>query len=123
MPEEEVLSQLLFGRGLDTITPLQAVQLANALAVLAGRGGEGVIANLRNRFGLDDLDLQTDAEGNVEVRAEKYLTDKVYTDVSVGDAGKTSINLNLDISDTLRARGSVASDGESTLGIYFERDY
>lgn len=123
MPEEEVLSQLLFGRGLDTITPLQAVQLANALAVLAGRGGEGVIANLRNRFGLDDLDLQTDAEGNVEVRAGKYLTDKVYTDVSVGDAGKTSINLNLDISDTLRARGSVASDGESTLGIYFERDY
>lgn len=123
MPEEEVLSQLLFGRGLDTISPLQALQLANALAVLAGRGGEGVIGNLRNQFGLDDLDLQTDDEGNVEVRAGKYISDNVYTDVSVGDQGKTSINLNLDISETLRARGSVASDGESTLGVYFERDY
>ncbi|MBU3029044.1 translocation/assembly module TamB domain-containing protein [Paracoccus marinaquae] len=123
LPEEEVLSQLLFGRGLDNISPLQAAQLANALAVLAGRGGEGIVSRLRNQVGLDDLDLQTDDEGNVEVRAGKYLTDNIYTDISVGDSGKTELNLNLDISETLRARGSVDSEGESTLGIYFERDY
>ncbi|AUH65124.1 translocation/assembly module TamB domain-containing protein [Paracoccus zhejiangensis] len=123
MPEEEVLSQLLFRRGLDKISPLQAAQLANAVAVLAGRGGEGIIGNLRNTVGLDDLDLQTDDEGNVEVRAGKYLSDNLYTDVSVGDDGKTELNLNLDISETLRARGSMGSDGESTLGVYFERDY
>ncbi|MCF3974378.1 translocation/assembly module TamB domain-containing protein [Paracoccus salsus] len=123
MPEEEVLSQLLFGRGLDNISPLQAAQLANALAVLAGRGGEGIVARLRNQVGLDDLDLQTDDEGNVQVRAGKYLTENLYTDVSVGDNGQSTINLNLDISDTLRARGSVGSDGENTLGLYFERDY
>ncbi|TRW98808.1 DUF490 domain-containing protein [Paracoccus sp. M683] len=123
MPEEEVLSQLLFGRGLDNISPLQAAQLANAVAVLAGRAGEGIIGNLRNQVGLDDLDLATDDEGNVQVRAGKYLTDNVYTDVAVGDDGKTQLNLNLDISETLRARGSVGSDGDSTVGVYFERDY
>ncbi|MFV0385004.1 translocation/assembly module TamB domain-containing protein [Paracoccus sp. (in: a-proteobacteria)] len=123
MPEEEVLSQLLFGRGIDAISPLQAAQLANSLAVLAGRGGEGIVGRMRNRVGLDDLDLQTDAEGNVQVRAGKYLTEKIYTDVSVGDNGKTSVNLNLDISDMLRARGSVDSEGQSTLGLFFERDY
>ncbi|MDP5306983.1 translocation/assembly module TamB domain-containing protein [Paracoccus spongiarum] len=123
LPEEEVLSQLLFGRGLDNISPLQAAQLANALAVLAGRGGEGIVGRLRNQVGLDDLDLQTDDEGNVQVRAGKYLTENLYSDVSVGDNGTTTINLNLDISDSLRARGSVGSDGESTLGVYFERDY
>lgn len=123
MPEEEVLSQLLFGRGLDNISPLQAAQLANAIAVLAGRAGDGIVGRLRNQVGLDDLDLATDDEGNVQVRAGKYLTDNVYTDVSVDDGGKSTLNLNLDISDTLRARGSVASDGESTIGVYFERDY
>ena len=123
MPEEEVLSQLLFGRGLDNISPLQAAQLANAVAVLAGRGGEGIIGNLRNQVGLDDLDLQTDDEGNVQVRAGKYLSDNVYTDVAVGDDGKTQLNLNLDITESLRARGSVSSEGESTIGVYFERDY
>ena len=123
MPEEEVLSQLLFGRGLDNISPLQAAQLANALAVLAGRGGEGIVGRLRDQVGLDDLDLQTDDEGNVQVRAGKYLSENLYTDISVGDNGQSTFNLNLDISEHLRARGSAGSDGNNTIGIYFERDY
>ena len=123
LPEEEVLSQLLFGQGLANISPLQAAQLANAIAVLAGRGGEGIIGNLRNQVGLDDLDLATDDEGNVQVRAGKYLSENLYTDVSVGADGKSAINLNLDVNDAVTARGSVASDGESTIGVFYERDY
>ncbi len=123
LPEEEVLSQLLFGRGLDNISPLQAAQLANAIATLAGRGGEGIIGNLRNQVGLDDLDLATDDDGNVQVRAGKYLSDNLYTDVAVGADGKSSLNLNLDVTNSLTARGSVGTEGDSTLGIYFERDY
>lgn len=123
LPEEEVLSHLLFGRGLDNISPLQAAQLANAIAVLAGKGGVGLVNNLRESAGLDDLDLATDDEGNVQLRAGKYLSDNLYSDVAVGDDGTTSVNLNLDISETMRARGSVDSDGESTIGVYFERDY
>lgn len=123
LPEEEVLSQLLFGRGLDNISALQAAQLANALAVLAGSGSAGIVSRLRAGTGLDDLDLQTDDDGNVEVRAGKYLSENIYTDVGIGDDGTTDINLNLDITESLRARGSVASDGESSIGIFFERDY
>nr|WP_111301266.1 translocation/assembly module TamB domain-containing protein [Paracoccus saliphilus] len=123
LPQEEVLSQLLFGRGLDSISPLQAAQLANAIAVLAGRGGDGIIGNLRDSAGLDDLDLTTDDEGNIELRAGRYLSENVYTDLSVGEGGRSTINLNLDITESLRARGSVASDGSSSLGVFFERDY
>ena len=123
MPEEEVLSHLLFGRGLDTISPLQAAQLANAIAVLAGRGGEGIVGRLRSATGLDDLDLATDDEGNVSVRAGKYLSKNLYTDVEVGGDGTTRLNLNLDVSRSLTARGSVDSEGDSTIGIYYERDY
>jgi translocation and assembly module TamB len=123
LPQEEVLSQLLFGRGLDSISPLQAAQLANAIAVLAGKGSSGIISNLRDSAGLDDLDLTTDDDGDVQLRAGRYLSENVYTDVQVGEGGTTSINLNLDITKTLRARGSVGSDGDSSLGIFFERDY
>ena len=123
LPEEEVLSQLLFGRGLDNISALQAAQLASAVAALAGRGGDGIVARLRASTGLDDLDLATDDEGNVSVRAGKYLTDNVDTDVQVGGDGKTKLNLNLDLSKTLTARGTVDSEGESSLGLFYERDY
>lgn len=123
MPQEEVLSQLLFGRGLDNISALQAAQLASAVATLAGRGGEGIVGRLRASTGLDDLDLATDDDGNVSVRAGKYLSENLYTDVQVGGDGKTKLNLNLDMSDTLTARGSVDSEGESTIGLFYERDY
>lgn len=123
MPEEEVLSQLLFGRGIDNISPLQAAQLASAIATLAGKGGEGIIGRLRASTGLDDLDLTTDDKGNVSVRAGKYLSQNLYTDVQVGDQGTTQLNLNLDLSKSLTARGSVDSDGESKLGLFYERDY
>ena len=123
LPQEEVLSHLLFGRGLDSISALQAAQLANAVAVLAGRGSEGIVSSLRNSVGLDDLDLATDDQGNVSVRAGKYIARNVYTDVSVDADGKSRINLNLDVNDKVTARGSMASDGESTLGLFYERDY
>ncbi|WP_199259916.1 translocation/assembly module TamB domain-containing protein [Paracoccus binzhouensis] len=123
MPQEEVLSQLLFGRGLDNISALQAAQLASAVATLAGKGGEGIVGRLRASTGLDDLDLATDDEGNVSLRAGKYLSENLYTDVQVGGDGKTQLNLNLDVSKTLTARGSVDSEGESTIGLFYERDY
>ncbi|WBU56342.1 translocation/assembly module TamB domain-containing protein [Paracoccus sediminicola] len=123
LPEEEVLSYLLFGQGLDEISPLQAAQLANAIAVLAGRGGIGVVGNIRDATGLDDLDLTMDEDGSVAVRAGKYLSRNVYTDVELDDQGKTQINLNLDVTNSVTARGSVDSEGESTLGLYYERDY
>ncbi|MDO5657318.1 MAG: translocation/assembly module TamB domain-containing protein [Paracoccus sp. (in: a-proteobacteria)] len=123
LPQEEVLSQLLFGRGLENITALQAAQLANAIAVLAGQGGAGVIGNLRDSMGLDDLDFTSDDEGNVSVRAGRYLSRNVYTDVEVGGDGDTRVNLNLDLTPSLTARGSVGTDGNSTLGLYYERDY
>ena len=123
LPEEEVLSYLLFGQGLDQISPLQAAQLANALAVLAGSGGLGIVANIREATGLDDLDMTVDDDGSVAVRAVKYLTRNVYTDVELDDAGQTQININLDVTDALTARGSVDSEGDSTLGLYYEKDY
>ncbi|SDE38611.1 translocation/assembly module TamB domain-containing protein [Limimaricola pyoseonensis] len=122
LPQDEVLAQLIFGRDLSSITPLQAVQLAAAVGTLAGTGGGGLIDDFRAGTGLDDFDITTDDEGNAAVRAGKYLSENIYTDVTVG-TDQTSINLNLDVTDDITAQGSVSSDGETSLGVFFERDY
>jgi len=123
LPQDEVLAQLLFGRDLSSISPLQAVQLASAVATLAGGNNGGAINNLREGLDLDDLDFTTDEDGNAAVRAGKYISENVYTDVTVGANGTSEINLNIDIDRNFTARGSVASDGETSVGIFFERDY
>lgn len=123
LPQEEVLAQLLFGRDLTTISALQALQLASAVATLAGKGGDGIVGNLRNSFGLDDLDVSTDASGNSAVKAGKYISSKIYSEVEVDQNGQSKINLNLDITKSTKLRGSVASDGQTGIGIFVERDY
>jgi translocation and assembly module TamB len=102
---------------------LQAAQLAGAVATLAGRGGIGIVGRLREGFGLDDLDVQTGADGGASVRAGKYLSENLYSQVEVDDRGQSQINLNLDLSDSVTVRGRTGTTGETGLGIFFERDY
>jgi translocation and assembly module TamB len=122
LPQDEVLSQLIFGRNLESISPFQAVQLASAISTLAGRGG-GAVDRLRENIGLDDFDVTTDEEGATAVRAGKYLSENIYTDVTVTSEGGTEINLNLDLTNEFTAKGSVDQDGDTSVGIFFERDY
>ena len=122
-PQDEVLAQLLFGRNISEISPFQALQLANAVATLAGRGGVGVISNLRQGFGLDDLDITTTDSGATAVRAGKYISENVYTDVTAASDGTGEISLNLDITSNLKGKATLGSDGNSGIGIFFEKDY
>lgn len=123
LPEEEVLAQLLFGQDLQNLSALQALQLANAVATLAGRGGAGVVGRLRQGFGLDDLDVKTTASGGTEVTAGKYLGKNLYSEVTVDQEGKTRIELNLDIAPGITFGGRAGSDGDTGVGFYLEKDY
>ena len=124
LPEEEVLARLLFGQGLQNLSALQAVELANAVATLAGRGGNGLLSRLRLGIGLDNLDLQTDdTTGAASISAGKYLTEKIYTEVTVDQAGESRIDLNLDIARHFTLKAGSGSDGSSGIGIFLERDY
>jgi translocation and assembly module TamB len=123
LPEDEVLAELFFGRPLDELSAFQIAQLAAAIAELSGRGGDGVFARLRAATGFDDIDVETDAEGTITARAGKYLTENIYTSIGVTGEGTTELRLNLDLSPSVTARGGVTSDSESTIGIFFERDY
>ncbi len=123
LPDEEVLARLLFGKALTTISPFQAAQLAGAVATLAGRGGDGIISRLRQGFGLDDFDVQTDGTGSTVLRLGKYISENVYTDVVIGSDGKSEVTLNLDLSPSVTVRGAVGSDGNAGVGVFYEKDY
>jgi len=121
LPQDEVLAQLLFGRDLASITPLQAVQLAAAVGTLAGRGGGGLIAGIRTELGVDDFDVVTGDDGSAALRIGKHIADNVYTDVTIGT--ETEVNINLDLTRDITVTGTVSGAGETSLGIYYERDY
>ncbi|SEQ09340.1 translocation/assembly module TamB domain-containing protein [Thalassovita taeanensis] len=123
LPEDEVLSLILFGRELTQISPLQAIRLAAALRTLTGKGGDGLSGNLRRGLQLDDLDVTTTDEGATEARVGKYISENIYTEVTADTQGRSQINLNLTITPSLTARGRMTSDGETGLGLFLEKDY
>lgn len=123
LPQDEVLARLIFKRGINELSPIQIGQLAAAAAELAGGGSSSLLGSLRQATGLDDLDVVTDSEGNAAVRAGRYIQDNIYLGVEAGAGGTARGTINLDITEDLKAKGSLGSDGDSSVGIFYEKDY
>lgn len=123
LPQDEVLARLIFDRGLSELSPLQIAQLALAANELAGNSDGSLLGDLRDSLGLSDIDVVTDEAGNPAVRATQYVQENVYLGVEASTGGSARTTINLDVTEDITTRGSVALDGESSLGIFFERDY
>jgi translocation and assembly module TamB len=125
LPEDEVLAQLIFGRSMSNLSPLQIAQLAEAAGQLAGVGGStSLLENLRSAIGVDDLDVTTDSQGGTAVSAGKYLNDRTYVTIQKGDkpgSGKATIDLN--VGRGVKLRGEATDAGEAKGGIFYEKEY
>ena len=123
LPQDEVLARLIFNRGINELSAFQIAQLAAAAAELAGGSNNSLLGGLRAATGLDDLDVVTDSQGNAAVRAGRYIQDNVYLGIEAGERGSTRGTINLDITDDLKARGSIGANGDTGLGVFYEKDY
>lgn len=124
LPEDEVLARVLFGRGIETLSGFQVARLLASLRTLSGAGGAGILENARESLGVDDVDLRTDNEtGETSLAVGQTISDGVYSEVEVNSNGSTTVTLNFDLTDTTSLRGSASSEGETGLGIFWQRDY
>lgn len=123
LPEDEILAQMFFGRSLDQISAFQALQIAAALRELSGQGGLKIVSQLRDKLDLDDFNIEVDEDGTAGVRAGKYISDNVYTDVTIAGDDKSEISINLDLNQNVTVRGAVSESGNSSVGVFFEKDY
>jgi translocation and assembly module TamB len=78
---------------------------------------------LRRKTLLDNLDVQADGTGNTTVTAGKYLGDKAYSEVTVGQGGTSAISLNYDLGRNITAKTHADSEGMTGLGLFLTRDY
>ncbi|MDR3518333.1 MAG: translocation/assembly module TamB domain-containing protein [Azospirillaceae bacterium] len=149
LPQDEVLSRVLFNESSSQISAFQALQLAQSVAQLSGvggGGGTGMIAKVRDWLGLDRLGLvnQTDsttgttsgtttssstssgtgALSGAAVSAGRYITPGVYVGVQQGAGTTTSrANVELTVTPSVKAQIDVGANGDEQIGLKFERDY
>jgi len=123
LPQDEVLAHLIFKRSIGELSAFQIAQLAAAAAELAGGSNNSLINKLRQGTGLDDIDVVTDSKGQTAVRAGRYIRDNIYLGVEAGSGGSTKGTVNLDISRNLKIKGALGSEGDSSAGVFYEKDY
>ncbi|OED50622.1 hypothetical protein AB838_01555 [Rhodobacteraceae bacterium (ex Bugula neritina AB1)] len=121
-PSEEALALLLFGDNIGDISPLALARLAGSALTLSGRGNSAQ-NKLRQATGADDVDIGTDNLGAGQLGLGGYVAENVYTDFNVNTQGDSELSINLDVTKSLTVQGTVDSEGETGVGLFFKRDY
>ncbi|MGA9824421.1 MAG: translocation/assembly module TamB domain-containing protein [Methylocystis sp.] len=125
LPQDEVLSRLLFAKASGSLSPLQALQLATAVAQLSGADtGGGGFEKMRKALGVDSLDLAAGGAGGPTVGASTYLTDNINVGVRAGaKPADAAVNVGLDVTKRLRVQSETRMDGHTSVGVGVEWEY
>jgi translocation and assembly module TamB len=127
LPRDEVLSRVLFGRGVADLGPAQAVGVARAASQLAGGGGGGgaldITTQLRSGLGLDVFAFGGGQDGP-SIEAGKYLAEDVYVGVEQGATAESgSVNIEVELTPRVSVKSKTTGTGESDLGVEWKFDY
>jgi translocation and assembly module TamB len=126
MPQDEILSRLLFGKNRASLSPIEAVQLAQALRSLSGGGGPSMMTRLRRMLGVDVLrvDSGNGSDSSPSLEAGKYVTDKVYVGVKQGASqGSSAVAVDVDVLKNMSVGTEIRQDGTNQVGVKYKWDY
>ncbi len=142
VPQDEILSRVLFDRGVGQLSAGEGMQLAAAAATLAG-GGPGLLDKLRGSLGLDWFKLgstpsgpttgtlnprgaasSSSGAGGTALSAGKYIAPGVSVGVSQGVSPPTSkVTVEIEVMRHLTIGGEAGQSGSTGLGLNYNYDY
>lgn len=126
LPQDEVLSRVLFNKGTGRLSAAEALRLSQAIAMLSGvSDGGGMMDFARGMLNLDVLQFGGgDGEDGTTAQAGKYLSDKIYLGVEAGtEAGSSGATVEVEVTPNLKIEGDISGDEKSEFGIKWKRDY
>lgn len=127
LPQDEIVSRILFGDSITSLSPLQAVQLASSLNTLSsGGGGLSPLGALQSATGIDRLRIlgPDDTVGRgAALAAGQYITKDIYLEVITDARGYTATQLEISLTPALSLLSQAGGSGQSNLSIRYRKDY
>ncbi len=127
LPEDEVLSRVLFGTSVTSLSAPEAVQLAGALASLRGSGGGfNPINSVRKGLGIDRLRIlpaDTATGRKTAVAAGQYIGRNVYVELATDAQGYTATNIEVSLTRALSILSTVETLGGTSVNLKWKKDY
>ncbi len=122
LPEDEILSRVLFQKSSGSLSAFQAVELANAVGTLSGQAD--AFEHIRKSLGVDSLDISSSATGGALVSATRAINDRVSVGVTSGArAQDNGVNLNFDVTRHVKLQAGVDASGGSSAGVGLDWEY
>ncbi len=123
LPQDEILSRILFGRSATELSGFEAAQLAAGLAQLAGgQAGFDPVGLVRKATGLDRVTFGAE-NGIASVSAGKYIAEDVYVQVGAGGTGGVGAAVEWEPTDGLSITSSASETGDTKLSVRWKKDY
>ena len=136
LPQDEILSRLLFDRSARELSPFQIAALAQAAAGAMGYEGPtsgGVLNRIRRTLALDRLSVGSAQQGegrsdgtSAVVEGGRYVAPGVYVGVRQGTTGGAPrVGVQLDVLPRVRVEAETGgnSRGGDRVGVSFELEY
>jgi translocation and assembly module TamB len=128
LPQDEVLSRLIFGRSVSDLSPIQALQLANSLRQLAGNasGGGGLLSRVRKAIGVDVVDIEQDTTSETEptVGVGKYVANGVFVRLNQGlTSESTKATVEVEVTHNLSVETQVGANAQGSIGLNWRWNY
>jgi translocation and assembly module TamB len=127
LPQDELLSRILFGTSITNLSAAEAVQLASAVAALqSGSGSLDPINALRRAVGLDRLrilpaDVATGQK--TAIAAGKYVRRKLFVEVITDGQGYSATRVEYQITRWLSILSSISTVGRAGANVRVSKDY
>ena len=122
LPEDEILSRVLFQKSSGSLSAFQALELANAVATLSGQAD--AFEHVRKSLGVDSLDVSSSRTGGALVSATRAINDRVSVGVTSGARPQDNgVNLNYDVTRHVRLQAGFDASGGSSAGVGLDWEY
>ncbi|GGB98542.1 translocation/assembly module TamB [Novosphingobium endophyticum] len=127
LPDDEILSRILFGSSIANLSAIQAVQLASSLNSLQGSGGGlNPLGTLRSATGIDRLRIlgadETSGRGTA-LAAGQYITDDVYVELITDARGFTATQLEVSLTKWLSVMSQAGGSGANSINLRIRKNY
>lgn len=132
LPEDEIIAFIIFGKSLDTISPIEALQLAAAVQSLRSGSSRSFdpIGSTRQLLGVDSLNIGSGAGANGETGLNlgvgKYLNEKVYLEVerTPNPSQPWKGNITIELAPNITLESSTGGEaGVDSAQLRWKRDY
>ena len=127
LPEEDIVSLLVFGKTLDRLSGSEHTAFSGHAAKLAGDFISGLLKKeVVRTFGLDTFEVEVGDEfESGSMRGGRYVTQDLFISYQhqLDERGRNTVGVEYSLSPRVKLKGSSDDEGRTSLDLFWRIDY